>query len=125
MSEAEYLTLFREYVEMSFMLVGILLSLVSAFLIVSYLAGSKLSRFIASSFLFIYSIAYFWIGSAIINTNSVIAAFGEKMASSEFDFSWAVIDIEQELYIANALVVVSYLTTIAFFVHVRRNRDDV
>ena len=121
MSEAEYLSLMNEYVNTSFMLVSVLLSLISAFLVVSYLSADKFSRVITAVFLFMYATAYAWVGGATIASNDHIANFTEKMSASGIDFSWAnFMHIESPLLLANALVIVSFFASIFFFFHSRQ-----
>lgn len=116
MSEAEYLNLANEYSNTSFMLVSILLSLLSAFLLASYLAAHQFNKIVSTIFLFVYSVAYFWIGGATLTANAQIVAFSNQMRAAEFDFSWVTtMDLGLELQIGNLLVLVCYLASIAFF----------
>ena len=121
MSEAEYLSLMNDYINTSFMLVSVLLSLVSAFLVVSYLSADKFNRVITSTLLFMYTAAYVWVGGATIASNDHIASFAEKMHSSGIDFSWAnFAHIETPLFLADALVIAGFFASIFFFFHSRR-----
>jgi len=122
-NESEYLLLMNEYINTSFMLVGVLLSLISAFLLVSYLAADKFNRVVSGMLVLMYSIAYFWIGGACINGNNHIRNFADRMRSTDFDFSYAkFMDLEIEISIANAVVIASYFFSIFFFFYVR-NQD--
>ena len=120
MTEADYLIIANEYVNTTFMLFGILFSLISAFLTVSYLAGKNFSALVSGVLLLLYTMSYFFVGGAIINSNFQMAAFIEKMNASEFDFSWTVFDtVDTEFIAANTLVILSYIFTIIFFLYTK------
>ena len=124
MSEAEYLTLMNEYINTSFMLVSVLLSLVTAFLIVSYLASDKFNSVVAGLLVIMYSAAYFWIGGATIDANLQILAFTGKMRASGIDFTWArFMNLDEKVLFANTLVVFAgYLVSIFFFFYLRHQK---
>lgn len=118
MTEADYLLLANEYINTSFMLVSVLFSLVSAFLLSSHLVAKSLNKVVSGLLVLLYSLAYFWIGSATINSNIQIVGFVNKMRESEFDFAWSpIFSISGDITIAAVLVPVTYLASIAFFIY--------
>ena len=120
MTEAEYLLIMNEYINTSFMLVSVLLSLVSAFLLASYLAADKFNTVVSGVLVVMYSTAFFWIGGATIDSNSQILGFADKMRATDFDFSWAgFMNLDVKILVAKALVVASYFATLFFFFYLR------
>jgi len=124
MTGAEYLSVMNEYINTSFMLVSVLLSLISAFLLVSYLAADKFNTVVSGILILIYSAAYFWIGGATIDANLQILAFTEKMRSSGIDFSWArFMNLDAKVFVANTVVVFAgYLASLLFFFYLRHQK---
>ena len=124
MTEAEYLAIMNEYINTSFQLVSVLLTLISAFLIVSYLAADKFNSVVSGILLLMYSTAYFWIGGATIDANSQILAFAQKMRTAEFDFSWAeFFDLDVKIMVAKLVVIASYLASMFFFFYLRHQKQ--
>ena len=105
------------------MLVSVLLSLISAFLLVSFLAADKFNKVVSIMLVLMYSVAYFWIGGACINGNNHIINFADKMRSTDFDFSYAkFMNLENEINVANAAVIASYLFSLFFFFYIRNQK---
>jgi hypothetical protein len=124
MTEAEHLLVMNEYINTSFMLVSVLLSLVSAFLLVSYLASDKFNTVVAGVLVVMYSAAYFWIGGATIDANLQVLAFTDKMRASGIDFSWArFMNLDEKVFFANAMVVLAgYVASLFFFFYLRHQQ---
>ena len=113
----------NEYINTSFIVVGVLLSLVYAFLLVSYLAADKINKVLSALLVLMYSLAYFWVGGATINSNIQIRNFAEKMRETDIDFSWTrVMDLEQDIYVANGVVIAAYLLSLFFYFYVRSQK---
>lgn len=105
------------------MVVSVLLSLISAFLLVSYLAADKFNKVISTLLVLMYSMAYLWVGGATINSNIQIRNFAEKIRMTEVDFSWTrFMTLERDIYIANVVVVAAYLVSLFFYFYIRNQQ---
>ena len=128
MSEADYLLIFNEYNNTMINFFSVYLSIVTAFLIVTYLVGAKLEKVVAVILVFLYCLASFWLILAVIAHFMTMTAHVHNMREAinqGIDFSYHFAAGRQGMETLFAILVIAtpiagYLVSLYFFYYTRK-----
>ncbi|MFT4562829.1 MAG: hypothetical protein ACI9BW_002576 [Gammaproteobacteria bacterium] len=124
MSEFELTETFLNHVELSMNYFMAYLSATSAFLVVAYMAGSEIPRFLARVAVMIYSLASIYLIIAFQRVAAIYVGVRDEMRGTVewhpaiYEPSWLIPSVA---WLAVVVMVLVYVCSIWFFYHVRIN----